>query len=114
MSVSSDGGSGHDTFTHEVYNPHTRGDHSTVLPGRQGGIFFKKSHNIYNNFTKLYISVILHVYVCSVTDKQKYIRFYFILYRKKSGGISQKTGANAFLSSTQCEENFGQKKLKVK
>ena len=81
---------------------------------RQGGIFFKKSHNIYNNFAKLYMSVILHVYVCSVTDKQKYIRFYFILYRKKSGGISQKTGANAFLSSTQCEENFGQKKLKVK
>ena len=86
----------------------------TPLYCRKGGIFFKKSHNIYNNFAKLYMSVILHVYVCSVTDKQKYIRFYFILYRKKSVGISQKTWANAFLSSTQCEENFGQKKLKVK
>jgi hypothetical protein len=52
--------------------------------------------------------------VCSLTDIQKYVRFYFTLYRKKVGGKNQKWGANAFLSSTQCEENFGQKKLKVK
>jgi hypothetical protein len=85
----------------------------TPLYCRKGGIFFKKSHNIYNNFSKLYISVILHVYVCSVTDIQKYIRFISFLTGKKEGAF-RKTGANAFFSSTQCEEKFGQKKLKVK
>ena len=52
--------------------------------------------------------------VCSLTDIRKYVRFYFTLYRKKVGGKNQKWGANAFLSSTQCEKKFATKKLKVK
>ena len=54
------------------------------------------------------------VIVCSLTDIQKYVRFYFILYRKKVGRKNQKWGAKAVLSSTQCEKNFATKKLKVK
>ena len=52
--------------------------------------------------------------VCSLTDIQKYVRFYFTLYRKKVDRKNQKWIAKAVLSSTQCEKNFATKILKVK
>ena len=54
------------------------------------------------------------VIVCSLTDIQKYVRFYFTLYRKKVGAKIQKWVHYAFLSSTQCEKKNSTKKLKVK
>ena len=78
-------------------------------------VIWQKNLIIPTTTSVIIISPLQHVvFVCSLTDIQKYVRFYFILYRKKVGRKNQKWGAKAVLSSTQCEKNFATKKLKVK